>query len=229
MKIVIILCLVLFNVNTFSQQTDSLARATSSVEKTLDEVNNSNSDSVSSNIIFFDDFNNNKNNWTVANNKDESARIENGYYYLTANGHAYGEAQEVKIDTQKDFEIEAKIKILSGESDHKNYYSMLFWGREGMEGNYFTFAKDGFVSVEKCDGKNQSDCITKSGSLQKSDLKPDEFNLYQLKRTGKVYSFFINGKQFYEMPFAPFFGDLIGFGAGRKVTLVIDYIKVKYL
>jgi hypothetical protein len=33
----------------------------------------------------------------------------------------------------------------------------------------------------------------------------------------------------YEMPFTPFFGNLIGFGAGRNVTLAIDYLKVVYL
>lgn len=179
-------------------------------------------------VIFFDDFNNNNNKWTVADNKHESAKIDSGFYYFTANGHAYGEAQEIKIDTRKDFEIETRIKILSGEADHKNYYNMLFWGREAMEGAYFTFAKDGFVSVEICDGKNQSDCTTKNGSLQKALLSPGEFNIYTIRKSGKVYSFFINGKQFYEMPFTPFFGNLIGFGAGRNVTLVIDYLKVIY-
>lgn len=186
-------------------------------------------DTSASGVIFFDDFNNNKNNWTVADNKHESAKIDSGFYFLTANGHAYGEAQEIKIDNRKDFEIETRIKILSGEADHKNYYNMLFWGREAMDGSYFTFAKDGFVSVEICDGKNQSDCITKNGSLQKAILNPGDFNIYIIRKTGKTYSFFINGKQFYEMPFTPFFGNFIGFGAGRNVTLVIDYLKVIYL
>ncbi len=180
-------------------------------------------------VVFFDDFNNNKNNWTIADNRHESTRIDNGLYYLTANGRAYGETQEIKIDTRKDFEIETRIKIVSGNADHKNYYSMLFWGREAMHGYYFTFAKDGFASVEICDGKNQSDCITKSGSLQKTILSPGEFNVYLIRKTGKTYSFFINGSQFYEMPFTPFFGNLIGFGAGRNVTLAIDYLKVVYL
>ena len=35
-------------------------------------------DTSSSGIIFFEDFNNNKNNWTVADNKKESARIDAG-------------------------------------------------------------------------------------------------------------------------------------------------------
>ncbi len=186
-------------------------------------------DTSASGVVFFDDFNNNKNNWTVADTKHERSRIDSGFYYLTANGHAYGEAQEIKIDSRKDFEIETRIKILSGDADHKNYYNMLFWGREAMNGSYFTFAKDGFVSVEICDGKNQSDCITKNGSLQKALLNPNDFNVYSIRKTGKTYSFFINGKQFYEMPFTPFFGNLVGFGAGRNVTLVIDYLKVIYL
>jgi hypothetical protein len=180
-------------------------------------------------VAFFEDFNDNKNNWTIADNKDLRSRIDSGFYYLTAVGHAYGEAQEVKIDTRKDFEIETRIKILSGNSDHKNYYSMMFWGRDAMNSYYFTFAKDSFASVETCDGKNQSDCITKSGSLQKTTLNRDGFNVYMIRKRGRTYSFFVNGTKFYEMPFAPFYGNLIGFGAGRKVSLAIDYLKVNYL
>lgn len=186
-------------------------------------------DTSSPNIVYFEDFNNNKNNWTVADNKNVSSRIDSGIYYLAAVHHAYGEAQEVKIDTRKDFEIETRIKIVSGKPEHKNYYSMLFWGREAMNSYYFTFAKDGFASVELCDGKNQSSCITKKGSLQKTLLNPDEFNVYMIRKTGSTYSFFVNGTQYYTMPFAPFFGNLIGFGAGRKVSLAIDYLKVTYL
>ena len=140
-------------------------------------------------VIFFDDFNNNKNNWTIADNKRARSRIESGFYYLTAKGHAYGATQEIKIDTHKDFEIETRIKIFRGNADHKNYYSMLFWGREAMNSYYFTFAKDGFASMEICDGKNQSDCITKSGSLQKAILSPGEFNVYLIRKKAKLNVF----------------------------------------
>lgn len=186
-------------------------------------------DTSSPGVIFFDDFTNNKNHWTVADNKYESSKIDSGIYYLTAVGHAYGEAQEVRIDTRKDFEIETRIRISGGNSDHKNYYSMLFWGRGAMSGYYFTFAKDGFASVELCDGKNQADCITRSGSLQETGLNPESFNVYTIRKRGNTYSFYVNGTQFYEMPFSPFYGNLIGFGAGRKVSLAIDYLKVAYL
>ena len=98
-----------------------------------------------------------------------------------------------------------------------------------MNGYYFTFAKDGFVSVELCDGKNQIDCATKSGSLQKVILSPEEFNVYKIRKTGSTHSFFVNGTQFYQMPFSPFYGNLIGFGAGRKVSLAVDYLKIIYL
>ncbi|HEY5368335.1 MAG TPA: hypothetical protein VIJ75_05020 [Hanamia sp.] len=182
-----------------------------------------------SNTIFFDDFKDNKNNWTIADTKQARSKMDSGFYYLTAKAHACGETHEITIDTRKDFEIETRIKILSGEADHKNYYSMIFWGREAMQGNYFTFARDGFASVEICDGKNQSDCITKSGSLKKGISAPDDFNIYTLRKIANRYSFFINGTEFYEMPFTPFFGNLIGFGAGRKSTLEIDYLKVVYL
>ena len=218
MKIIVGL-IILFTINNCLGQTVEPNQSKISVQR----------DSLTSRIIFSEDFNNNKNNWTIADDKNVSSRIDSGFYYLTAVGHAYGEAQEVKIDTQKDFQIETRIKILSGNPDHKNYYSMLFWGREAMNSYYFTFAKDGFASVELCDSKNQSSCKTIEGSLQKTTLNPDEFNVYMIKKKEDKYSFYINDTQFYQMPFAPFFGNLIGFGAGIKVSLVIDYLKVIYL
>jgi hypothetical protein len=180
-------------------------------------------------VIFYDDFDDNKNNWTVGKSKRATTGIDSGFYYLTSLGHAYGEEREVKIDTRKNFQIETRIKILSGNSEHKHYYSMLFWGREAMVGYYFTFAKDGFASIEVCDGKNQSSCRVKTGSFQKTVLDPAGFNVYMIKKVGNTYTFYINGTEYYTMPFTPFFGNLIGFGAGRKVSLAIDYLKVSYL
>lgn len=186
-------------------------------------------DTLSSKIIFFENFDNNKHNWTVGTNKDAGAKIEGGFYYLTALGHAYGEAKDINIDTRKNFEIETRIKIVSGKTEHKDYYSMLFWGRAAMFGYYFTFAKDGFASIEVCNSKNQNSCTVKPGSFQKTMLDPNEFNVYTIRKTGNTYTFYINRTEFYTMPFTPFYGNLIGVGAGRKVSLAIDYLKVAYL
>lgn len=186
-------------------------------------------DTLSSNIIFFDNFDDNKHNWTVGTTKEASAKMEGSFYYLTALGHAYGEAQDIKIDTRKNFEIETRVKIVSGKTEHKDYYSMLFWGRAAMVGYYFTFAKDGFASIEVCNSKNQNSCMVKRGSLQQTKLDPNEFNVYTIRKTGRTYTFLINGTEFYSMPFSPFYGNLIGVGAGRKVGLAIDYLKVIYL
>lgn len=186
-------------------------------------------DTLSANTVFFDNFDDNKHNWTVGTNNDVHAKIEGGIYYLTSLRHAYGEAQDIKIDTRKNFQIETRVKIVSGKTEHKDYYSMVFWGRAAMVGYYFTFAKDGFASIEVCNSKNQNGCTVKPGSLQQTKLDPNEFNVYTIRKTGNTYTFFINGAAFYTMSFTPFFGNLIGVGAGRKVGLAIDYLKVVYL
>lgn len=180
-------------------------------------------------IIFFDDFDDNKNNWTVGSNKNASTSMSGGFYYLKSSGHAYGEAQDIKMDTRKNFQIETRIKILSGNSEHKYYYNMLFWGREANNGYYFTFAKDGYISVEVCSGKTQQSCTVKNGSFQKTALDPTDFNVYKIQKKGKSYTFYVNDTACYTMPFTPFFGNLTGFGAGRNVGLVVDYLKVSYI
>ncbi|RYE01897.1 MAG: hypothetical protein EOP50_01220 [Sphingobacteriales bacterium] len=180
-------------------------------------------------VIFFDDFDNNKNKWTIGSNGGATGRIDSGFYYLTSSGSAYGEAQEIRINTRKDFQIEARIRIVSGNPLHKHYYSMLFWGREAMDGYNFTFAGDGFASVETCHAKRQASCTVSEGSFQKTALDPAGFNVYKIRKVGDLYTFYINDTEFYKTPFAPFFGNLVGFGAGRKVSLAIDYLKVSYL
>lgn len=198
-------------------------------DQTIAAVSSLSQADTSKTVLFFEDFNNNDRKWTVGKNKQEEAYFDSGYYVMTARGHAYGEAQEVKINTRKDFEIESRIKIADGEADHKNYYSMLFWGREGNSTFSFGFAMDGFAFVERCEGINQSSCAIEKGSLQKTELRADDFNVYTIRKKGRTYTFLVNGEQFFQMPFVPFYGNLLGFGAGRKSTLVVDYLKVQYL
>ena len=186
-------------------------------------------DSTAKKIIFYDDFDDNKNDWNVAETKQEIGKIDGGYYYITAKGHAYGETKIIIIDTKKDFEIEASIKLLSGGTDYKNYNSMIFWGRDSLNANYFTFAKDGFAAVSSCTGMQASSCTVYDGSLQKTNLNPDSFNKFTIRKIKRTYYFFINDVLFYKMPFTRFFGNNIGIGAGRKSSLAVDYLRVAYL
>lgn len=182
-----------------------------------------------SNMVFLETFDNNNKAWPITDDRHERTLMDSGFYYITAKKRAYGEAKEVTIDTKRNFEIEARIKIVNGDPRHKTNYSMIFWGREAMNSYYFSFAGDGFSSVEHCTGKNQNSCAILKGSLQKTMLDPLAFNVYRIQKVGSFYSFFVNQTKIYEMPFVPFFGKLIGFGAGKNVTLAVDYLKVKYL
>lgn len=186
-------------------------------------------DTSSKKNIFYDDFDDNKNGWSTIESKYEIGKIESGYYYITAKGHAYGDAKMITIDAKQDFEIEASIKIVSGGTSYKNYNSMLFWGRDSLNSYYFTFAKDGFAAISTCSGIQAHSCNIYDGSLQKSNLNPDGFNKFTIRKIKRTYYFFINDVLFYKMPFARFFGNNLGIGAGRKSTLAIDYLRVAYL
>jgi hypothetical protein len=70
----------------------------------------------------------------------------------------------------------------------------MLWGREAMAGYNFTFAKDGFVSVEVCGGKNQSSstvtiCISvKRVSFILTHLKLSTFNNFQMSENRGAYT-----------------------------------------
>jgi hypothetical protein len=175
--------------------------------------------------LFYDSFNNNNNYWLVGDKTYGTGKIESGDYYWTAkSSSAATTTQYVKLDTDRDFQIEARFKRASGTKE--NTLQSLLWGCTSSKKNYFGFTADGSYRISWYDGSKYHAYKdwTSSSSLNKTS-----YNRLTIRKVGNRMHFFINQTRVYSMSFKSFFGNEIGFQAPRTNSLRISFIRVSYL
>lgn len=176
--------------------------------------------------IFTDSFNDNHNSWWTGDIKDNHyGYIKNGYYhYESKKANAKITYKYIKIEENKDYEIEASIKFLKGE---KNTGNGLVWGYNSKNSySYdYLFTSNGYYRLDKYVGKYEKYFEWKKSSL----VKAKDYNILTIRKIGKKYYFFLNKTYVYSMPYEYFFGQRIGFQVTSFSAIKIDYLKVSYI
>ena len=184
-------------------------------------------DYLTSENIFIDDFSNNKVGWPTGFSADSScfSNIGNGAFDITSTRKGTNPFYLITrtIDITRDFEIEAEILYVKGES---NNALSLTWGKDpndhrynfGISGNgqYIIYQYNGTFSNLK--GWTVSDLVHKS-----------DFNKLTVRKINTGYYFFLNEQLVFVSDFYPFFGNLIGFQDNQNTTMRINYLKVSYI
>jgi hypothetical protein len=138
----------------------------------------------------------------------ESKTSESGFFV----------ARRQIINQARDFEIEAKIKIVSGDGT-----AMLQWG--GNDANNFYFL--GFNNEGAGLVGNWSVGVSAGNEI--SNLKINDFNKLTLRRIGENYHIYINEVYYEVLEFEPFMGSSIGFLVGPSTEIHIDDLLISYL
>jgi hypothetical protein len=179
--------------------------------------------------IFFDEFEDNKNDWNLGYRANNSVRysIEDGSLKVNVYDETGSRSKHkyVAIDQNRDFEIEAKLKYISGKTSRG---FALFWGYEkgATKGYKFFISANGKYEITKDIGRTYSDY--KSWTYTDYLNKTNWNTLTVRKVDNKVY-YFINSKYIYSTIFEDFFGDRIGIQTGGGLAIAVDYLKVSYL
>lgn len=183
--------------------------------------------------VFFDDFSSAGNDWSVGTFGEgcRRSKIENGYFQIESlcdDQFPSFWTNKVEIDENRDFEIEASIKFVTGEDNNSN---ALFWGQGDVEGvkyncRYrFGFSGNGQYLIDKYSGS-----WTNIKGWEKSDLiNRNQYNLITIRKVGGQYDYFLNRQWIHQHQFEPFYGKQIGFQSNQNTTIRIDFIRVSYL
>jgi len=175
------------------------------------------------NQVFFDDFSDNRTEWSLATDGIFVRKIENGNLFLQSkNDMAQLLSKSIPFDETKDFEIETKIKFLTGTETSGN---ALLWGKteEKDYGFYYTVSKS--FKIAKYDNGYVDFIPFKSTE----SIKKFEYNKLTIRKVGKTIYFFMNESLLYNMPFEPFFGKRIGFQVATNSQINVDYLLISTL
>lgn len=176
-------------------------------------------------------FADNSKGWLGVDMQDENGIAmlnEGGGCEISARAnHTMVIANELYVDTERDFEISARIKLEATAQAHRQSLFSLSWGFsfEDMFQHSLSLSPDGIVVARKLTSE-----ITELLPPKMTDaFKAGDFNELTIRKVEDTYTFFINGKSAGTVPFTPFFGQGLVITLGGGLTAVIDRITLNYL
>jgi hypothetical protein len=175
--------------------------------------------------ITYDEFNvADADRWYIGQG-ETNCNIKDGEYIIeqTTNQPTILYANIPAIDQQRDFEIEAMIKLEKGDPNEAG--SGLIWGKEASRFYFFGFNQSGFLVV----AKNSPTWTILQDWEKHYMLNKKEYNLLTIRKVAGIMFCFINMKLFYTGPYQPFFGTKLGFYVAPQSTLKIKEFRTSYL
>lgn len=174
--------------------------------------------------IFFDDFNDNENEWSMVQTKSFSKTIENGYLKMSSISGKTGTAywnNKIEVDQFRDFDIEVSMKMTGVEQGKYSF----FWGRKSKPSMYHSF----YIKDNNAYGVwEYSHFWIAHKNYVQSDIVSADFNKILIRKSGDQYYYYLNDSLVHTMPFEGFHGNKVGFSCPAGAELLVDYIKVDY-
>lgn len=184
--------------------------------------------------IYTEDFRDNRGNWREGSSDSRYFKLENGYYVIQSFQTGYyaaakfNEEKPFTIDQSRDFQIECKIKFVSGEDNNSN---SLNWGQSNEDwSNYrFGFSGDGSYKIFSYNESAENKWKNYQSWTTSSAINKSEFNKMTVRKVADQYYFFINETLVTTMPFKPFFGQVLSIQSNQNTTIRIDDIRISYI
>lgn len=176
-------------------------------------------------VNFYEDFNNNKRNWSIKNTADIQTFIKDGYYQIEhkRTSASYNFWREFNIANKQEFYIETKLKHINGVKD---WGYGIVWGAASWDNSYnFLISENGYFNIGKYKNGSWSDLIKWK---QSTYIKPEQYNKLAIRYHDNKLSFFINDQKVAYLNYSPLYGNYIGFVVYHNMTIKADYLKVNY-
>ncbi|MBN2664611.1 MAG: hypothetical protein JXR68_13260 [Bacteroidales bacterium] len=174
--------------------------------------------------IFLDNFDDNRYFW-IKDASPSTHRISDGFLYFSNEyDFIYTDGKPISYDGNKNFEIETRIKFVSGDVEA---YNGLMWGQLVFgEKYFFEFSSLGYFRIVKEDGfdevaikdATQTDVINKTGD---NDLVIRKFD--------NKYYFFINKVLVHTMDYPGMPGQYLGFKVSPNSMIRINFLRLWYI
>lgn len=178
--------------------------------------------SSTGNTILNETFSSNRNGWKTGYKGSNSFNIRNGKYVLDLKESDFV-FNETTLSSTGNFEIETKLKRLSGQKDRG---IGVIWGAKDPS-NYYevSITATGFYRVSEVRNGVFKELIAwASSSLVKKGYYAD--NILKIIKTGNSHKFYINGTYVNQISNQYLFGTDVGFIGFLNQKIEIDYIKI---
>jgi len=175
------------------------------------------------NNVFTENFDNNKNNWSIGTGDSTTVSMANGIYTFQngSNYRNYYMAKTVSIDNTRNFNFEMLMKF-TAKSPH-DACGIVWGGSSGANLYYFCITKDKDFKIGNY--SNYGWYI----DVPCSTIKDNDYNKLSVRSVNGNFYLYINDVFVYQTDVDGLFGNMIGFQTSSQTTVQIDKIKISYL
>jgi hypothetical protein len=178
--------------------------------------------------ILFEGFNNNNNNWAIADDADRTFQVKDGDYHIhhKRDHKGWSTSIEKEIDTKRDFKIAAQIKKVSGITN--NGYGIMFGRLNNDNQNQFFISADGSYNIKKI--KNGVTTYPKNWT-KSSYIKKGQgvYNYLEVRQKSGNLEYYINSNLVFTEYNPEYFGKRVGFIVYKNQKIQIGYLSIAYL
>ncbi len=191
------------------------------------EVDPSSYDGIPKNMkkrIFIDNFDNNNYSW-IRKTSPPTHRIQDGFLYFSNEyDFPYVDGKAISYDGNKNWEIETRIKFISGDVEA---FNGLMWGQLIFGKKYvFSFSSMGYQRVEVIDGYDQSFLLKAENT---GIVNRTEDNDLVVRKYGDKYYLFLNKVLIYSSDYETLPGQYIGFSVSPNSMIRINFLRLWYI
>lgn len=174
--------------------------------------------------LFLDNFDDNKYLW-IKNTSPATHQMIDGYFMFSNDyGFPYTDGKPISFDGTKNFEIETRIKFVSGDVEK---FSGLFWGELIFGDKYFFgFSSMGKYKIDKEVGLQTTTILE---PVESAIVNSTAENSFTIRKYGDKYYFFLNKNLIYTMDYEDLPGQYIGFTVAEKSMIQINYLRLWYI
>ncbi|MBI9042219.1 caspase family protein [Lutibacter sp.] len=178
--------------------------------------------------IFSDNFNSNIHNWYEGSDAKRTFSVRDGYYYFEHKQKtgSWLSTQNITIDTQRDYKIEATIKKISGV---QNAGYGIDWGTND---EYFEFliTSQGYFSLYNYSKATNQFIAVKDWEFTNTTYNTEESsNILSITKIGNTTTFYVNNQLIYTATLKTIEVDRVGFVVNQHQKIGIDNLTVSYL
>jgi hypothetical protein len=176
--------------------------------------------------VYYESFEDNRNDWDISDNTEIRQEISEGkYLFESKTNESKATWTTVDFDYTQDFEIETVISYKSGTQD--NSYGLI-WGKSSENNDMYTyfFSATGYYRIDKLiDGVFH----TYTDWINSELVNNFEFNKLTVRKIGPTVYYYLNETYIFEHMAPKLFGNNFGFHVTNGAAILIDYLSVSYL
>lgn len=176
--------------------------------------------------IFAEGFDDNSRGWVVTAADSAYCAMGKGRMRMkTIKGeqHSY-KLREILVNPERDFEIEAQMKQVSGSQD--NGYGIAWAMKDNQNGYHYLIRSLGSFTIRKVENGAVKTMVDWTPSNQMLHLRGTP-NKLVIRKTGLRYNFYLNDIWMAEIPFSNLAGQQLGFALEGENLIEMDYLAVR--